>query len=1263
MQQANTLINDWLDITKYDEQYNVGQHYEKQVLSRLDGTCEWIFSKPAYRTWASEDFSDGKTKLLWICGPPGYGKTTLYTKLVEHFKERLALPIAYFFSSSHAQSGGRPSAIIRSWIGQIVRADSDALDMVRGYCEQSKAGRVASETEIWFVFESIISQKLNYTFAVDGFDEYARLDECRAQFLRRLKKATYGTSTRILISSRDEVDIRSELLSESSEATGQVVLECKISREDVRDDITFYSKRVVDEKLPKKDEALRQDLASQLAERCEGMFLWIKLQQDQLRGGKNGKQLHNIVKNMPSGLNQTYERNWKTIQSRPVGEQRRALAILRWVTFALRPLTISEITEALIVDTNDDSGGVQWDELPDIIDDEYINGEIIDVCGCLVEARKENAEDPADSRTIHLIHPSVREFLLSVLSPSPQPVLHHSLLFDQATDRSGQHNYLAKVCLTYLNHGDVWKRSDFDQDLNFKYSFYNYAANYWYSHIDVADQDDDQVIRLVNEFLRFENRNFELWRNEFDPWRDVTVERDVEEKAAPTPLHCAALFNLIPSMKFILKNGSSQLNSLGGKYGTPLQVACAQGHRQAVDTLIQWGADPNVLGGWSGVPLNAAIAGGHVDMVKSLVNIGASLELRDSLGRTPLYIASVNGYLVIVDFLLEAGAELKVEYEDGWAPLSAAASNCHIEVVKLLLDRGADITMSDHDGTKSMHWAASNGHVEVIKLLLDRGADVTMSDNYGGTSMHRAAYSGQLEVITLLLNRGANLMGPNSFGWTPMHSAAETGRLEVVEFLLDRGADPNLSSQGWTCIHLAALYGHLKVVKVLLEKGVDVMTNENGWTPLHAAAFNGHPEMVKLLLDRGADVLASYGSSTPLHVAAEHGQLEAVKLLLDRGPHLIVRHSRLILMHLAAQNSHLEVIKLLLDREEDVITSSEDEIPMNWAAKNGYLEVVKLLLDRGADIMNSIRECTPIHLAATNGHLEVVQLLLNRGADVIANDDISASLHLAAENGHLEVVQLLLNQGGSVLSSYKPGDDVFGLRFDANLLGGPYGSMLNTVAYQGQLKMLQVLVENYNADITATDSFGRTPLHIAARGGHIDCVDYLLGSGLLCSDVDNVGNNVFYYACSGGSIEVVRKILELDTRTVEGSNSWTSLHWACRTGSYELILLLLSHGIQESVVKTTDPLACWTPASIAIFHQNPCAESVALRLSIRDMEVPGSSCAESSRSAEFPVDRQGTRHEGYWCDGCFHVSLIKISFDHPNQDIGHIRASLPLPRV
>lgn len=1195
-QQAKTAVNDWLDITKFDEKYNVNNHYEKQVLSRLEGTCEWIFFKSAYRTWASEDH-DNKAKFLWICAPPGFGKTVLCAKLVEHFKKTLAVPIAYFFSSAHAQSGGHPNAIIRFWIGQIVHANSDALDLVRGYCERSEAGRIASETDVWSVFEFIISQNLTYTFALDGFDEYERSDDARAQFLRRLKKATEGTSTRILVSSRDEIDIRFELLSQSGQNAGSVIHECKIFREDVQDDVRFYSRSVVNEKLPKKDEVLRQDLANQLAERCDGMFLWIKLQQDHLRGGKNAKQLQNIVKNMPTGLKQTYERNWKTIQNRPVDEQKRALAILRWATFGFQPLQVLGMTEALVVEIENESARLQWDELPDGIDDEYINGEIIDICGCLVEAKNVDAEDAAEARSIQLIHPSVRDFLLSVLAPHPELNLHHSLLSDQASDQSGHHNYLAKICLIFLNHEDMWKRFDDDQELGTcGVSFMSYAGTFWHSHVAAAGNDDPQVIRLINEFLCLENVNFERWRKDFGWVLELKDERGGAMKAAATALHYAARLNLIPVMEFILgkETGAAQLNCVGGAYGTPLQVASLYGHSQAVNVLIRWGADPNVRGGRSGVPLNAAVAGAHIDIVHSLLDIGASVELQDCLGQTPLFIASVENNPAIANLLLRAGAGLETVSRNEWSPLIAAASNGHLEMVKLLLDRGANVNKSTDEGWTSLHWAVKDGDTEMIKLLLNRGAEIAC---------------------------------PNNRKWRSMHLAVQNGRIEIVKLFLDRMADVNITNNGGaTSLHWAAWNGHFEMIKLLLNRGADInMSTNDGCISLHLAAENGHCEVVKLLLDRGADInMSTNDGRTSLHLAVENGHCEVVKLLLDRGADASMsKNDEFVSMRLAAQNVHFEVVRLLLDRGADV----------NFSKKSGW---------------------TLLHAAVQQNHFEMIKLLLDRGADFMNRINGRTSVHLAVENGHLEVVQLLLDQLV---------EGPLGSRFDVNNLGGPEGSIVNTAAYKGQLRILKMLVEKYNAKIFATDGMGRTPLHFAARSGDIDCVNYLLDVGLHCRNADNVGNNILHYACSGGSVEIVRRILKLDPTTLEDYAPWSPLHWACRAGDSELIRLLLSHGIHSSVVHTTRPSAYWTPVSIGVFHRNPCFETEAQQSLIKELEGPASSCTESFPGTEFASDLRGNVHVGVECDGCFNISFIRISSDHPNLKIAYIWTSFQMPRV
>ena len=89
--------------------------------------------------------------------------------------------------------------------------------------------------------------------------------------------------------------------------------------------------------------------------------------------------------------------------------------LLRWTVFAARPLTVLEMTEALAV-REDDSDNLQSEEIPDVVDDEYINDEILDLCGSLVEIRDAGPEKHPKDKTVGLVHHSVREFLLSRIS-------------------------------------------------------------------------------------------------------------------------------------------------------------------------------------------------------------------------------------------------------------------------------------------------------------------------------------------------------------------------------------------------------------------------------------------------------------------------------------------------------------------------------------------------------------------------------------------------------------------------------------------------------------------------------------------------------------------------------------------------------------------------------------------------------------------------------------------------------------------------------
>ncbi|KAJ4286524.1 hypothetical protein N0V90_013224 [Kalmusia sp. IMI 367209] len=1181
--ESQNIINDWLDVTKFSNQHDVTQYYDKQVSTRLEGTCDWFLSHLAYREWISEDHLEKAARILWVCAPAGHGKTVLCAKLIEHLKGMQSFPVAYFFASPHAQSGGEPTFILRSWIAQTAQLDSGVLRLLLRY---SEAGKRASDSAVWSVFESIVSEKSNYVFILDGFDEYDRLEDARTEFLQKLKGATKRTGVRVLITSRDETDIKAELSPIVVQDGGHTMTQCRISDKDLQHDIARFSQSVVDKKLPNKDDRLRQDLAGQLAEKCEGMFLWIKMQQDQLRGGKNAKQLQKIVQNMPIGLDKTYERNWKIIQSHPLEEQNRALAILRWTTFALRPLTITEITEALIVEPNDSGTILQFDELPDSIDDEYINSEVIDICGALVEVRTKESGDGIGSKTVHLIHSSVREFLLTSLSHISANTFDHDLKYGHTRTHTEQHEHLATICLSYLNCDDVWQRRITHEMSGFRRSFTSYAARYWNSHMTAAGKNNVNLVSLAMNFFRSKNENFDHWRRYIESSDATADSRDTA-----TPLYYAALLDLPAVMEHIWTEDPSQLNMLGGEYGTPLQATCFKGHETAFGLLINWGADVNVEGGKFGVAIIAAIAGRHKSIVKALVGMGINHTLRDSMGRTPLYTAAMEGDSEVVGWLLEANAEPSIPDQYGWTPLNIAAYKGYLEVAKLLLKNknNADSAVPDKDGWTPLNTAAGEGHLEVVKLLLEKNADFTVPNNNGWTPLNIAAYHGYLEVVRLLLEKNADFTVPNNNGWTPLNTAASEGHLEVVNLLLEKNADftvPN--NNGWTPLNIAAYSGHLEVVRLLLEKNADFTVPSNdGWTPLNIAAYHGHLEIVRLLLRKNADfTVPNNGGGTALFQAAYSG--------------------------------HLEVVRLLLEKNADfTVLNNSGETPLFVAAYNGHLEVVKLLLEKNADftVLNNNSE-TPLFAAAYSGHLNVVKLLLEENADfTIANNGGWTPLIVAASEGHLEVVKLLLAAGS-----------------DVDCRNHLYGSFLNLLAFKGYTDLLRLAYEQYNANLHVVDFHGRTLLQLAARGGHFDTFQYLISLDVDSITNDASGGGLLRYASSGGSIQILDAVLSIKSEPSSIRNHWSPLHWACRAGNCEVVERLIQEGVQGDCVPVLQPEGQWSPASIAIFHGNK-----------EMLEKLSATCKSLLIDESDATKPHGERHGGAWCNGCLHSSRAFFS--------------------
>lgn len=86
-------------------------------------------------------------------------------------------------------------------------------------------------------------------------------------------------------------------------------------------------------------------------------YLWVsnyivyfRMQEDSLRSGKSQKQLEQVINSTPAGLKHVYEGvGWKyDILPKKIEIKR---FLLRWTAFAPRPLTVSEMTKALVINS------------------------------------------------------------------------------------------------------------------------------------------------------------------------------------------------------------------------------------------------------------------------------------------------------------------------------------------------------------------------------------------------------------------------------------------------------------------------------------------------------------------------------------------------------------------------------------------------------------------------------------------------------------------------------------------------------------------------------------------------------------------------------------------------------------------------------------------------------------------------------------------------------------------------------------------------
>jgi len=181
------------------------------------------------------------------------------------------------------------------------------------------------------------------------------------------------------------------------------------------------------------------------------------------------------------------------------------------------------------------------------------------------------------------------------------------------------------------------------------------------------------------------------------------------------------------------------------------------------------------------------------------------------------------------------------------------------------------------------------------------------------------------------------------------------------------------------------------------------------------------------------------------------------------------------------------------------------------AAAGGSAEVVDMLIESGADLNHRGRYGrTALLLASERGHAWVVELLLANGAHASGRDEKRwTPLTAAAYRGYLSIVRMVAPS------------DPQGLN-DALFLA----------AVSGKAHVLEVLCE-VGGRVDARNVSGHTPLMVAAREGHAEAVEVLLGHGADPAAPDDFGFTAADWARKSGHGGLARR---LDAAT--GERPW-----------------------------------------------------------------------------------------------------------------------------
>ncbi|KAH9073531.1 ankyrin repeat-containing domain protein [Lactarius deliciosus] len=709
------------------------------------GTAEWFYQGSTFAEWKSTG------SLLWIYGKPGSGKSILCSTIIQDIaslREAGSALMVYFYFDFRDLDKQHRRNLLPSLLIQLSAQSRPCCDILSHlYSIHDNGDKKPSDSVMIRCLKdmlTILNPQPVYIIldALDECPNWPGIPSPREQVLAFVKELVdlHLPHLHICVTSRPEFDIRATL---TPLAHHRVSLHDESGQ---KKDIVNYLNSVVYSDSETMMKRWREDdkkmVVEALSEKADGMFRWVFCQLETLRHCLPSGVRQTLAE-LPESLDETYERIVMDIKKT---NSAHAYRMLQCLAVAIRPLSVAELAELLAFDFNATKGGIpelnpnwRWEDHEQAV---------LSTCSSLITIVLDD-----DSPVVQFSHFSVKEFLMSDRLSTPTKDLSRFHIVPEDAN-----TLIARACLGVLLRDPVGEDSTATAPLA------GYAAEYWVTHAQV----ENVVPRILDgmEYL-------------FDPDRPY--------------------FSAWVKLYHVHSDWADDLKSKTLPRVAPLYYAAHCGFRQIVERLtLKYPQYTNAIGGRTGTALHSASAEGHVEVVRSLLKYGADVNARGIRGQSPLQLASYEGHLNVVRCLLDYGADAEFRSDFRMTPLTNAATWGTLEIVRVLLEHNVDVNSQDEDGMTPIHQLLFEGrdskfqsdHPQIVRLLLEHGADPNIRDNKRRTPLHlvsspRLVLSLRLEIARILLAHGADVGAEDEEGRTPLQVALARRQDEIVQLLSD----------------------------------------------------------------------------------------------------------------------------------------------------------------------------------------------------------------------------------------------------------------------------------------------------------------------------------------------------------------------------------------------------------------------------------------------------------------------------------------------